>query len=155
MAVQVWAGCRTASLYGGRRGGQDLYVGQVAPASSMPATSVWRSTAGAPGDLDACGFGEVAQAAGSQGRSIWAPRVFSRIARGSEAYRPVYGPATAGGSGTKTNLMPLPRHLQHPVAVLLAEVGDVRAGASKIRTPSSPSMATSAKSKGWQTPGRR
>jgi hypothetical protein len=33
---------------------------------------------------------------------------------------------TAGGSGTRTILVPLP-HAQHPVAVLLAEVGDVRA----------------------------
>jgi hypothetical protein len=33
---------------------------------------------------------------------------------------------TAGGSGTRTTLVPLP-HTQDPVAVLLAEIGDVRA----------------------------
>ena len=34
---------------------------------------------------------------------------------------------TAGGSGTKTTLVPLP-HPQDPVAVFLAQVGDVGAG---------------------------
>lgn len=43
------------------------------------------------------------------------------------------------------NLPPLPSHFQHAVAVLLAQVGDVRPQASKIRRPSNPSMVTSAK----------
>jgi hypothetical protein len=35
---------------------------------------------------------------------------------------------TAGGSGTRTTLVPRAAHAQHPVAVLLTQAGDVRAG---------------------------
>src|SRR5437868_8251567 len=61
-------------------------------------------------------------------RSIRAPRRLSRI--GPLVRAPVarsIARPTAGGSGTKTTLLPLP-HTQHPVTVLLAEIGDVRAG---------------------------
>jgi len=47
-----------------------------------------------------------------------APVVRSSTARSSA--RP-----TAGGSGTSTTLSPLPRTFSNPMAVVLAEIGDV------------------------------
>jgi hypothetical protein len=62
-------------------------------------------------------------------RSIRPPRVFSRIGpRTLEPAAQSMARPTAGGSGTRTILAPLPHTRQHPVAVFLAEVGDIRAG---------------------------
>jgi len=82
-----------------------------------------------PGDLDAGGLDEVVQAAGGRVPVHPAPRVFSRI--GPRSRNPIArsrARPTAGGSGTKTTFGALTAHPQHPVAVLLAEIGDVRAG---------------------------
>src|SRR5262245_47471663 len=62
-------------------------------------------------------------------RSIRAPRLLSRIgppARSLIAWSMAL--PTAGGSGIRTTLVPLPHTRSTPVAVLFAEVGDVRAG---------------------------
>ena len=62
--------------------------------------------------------------------------------------RPVDGTADGWRQRNQHDLGTFAAHAKHPVAVLPAQVGDVRAGASKIRSPSRPSMATSAKSGG-------
>ena len=75
-----------------------------------------------PGDLDTSGFGEVAQAPGGRlpvhpcaaGVQQDRPRPRRPVARSMAR-------SAAGGSGTRTTLVPLP-HTQHPVAVLLAEI---------------------------------
>jgi len=60
-------------------------------------------------------------------RSIRTPRLFSRSgpAGCSSAARST-ARLTAGGSGTRTTFLPLPRTRRDPVPVLLAEVVDVR-----------------------------
>jgi hypothetical protein len=82
-----------------------------------------------PGDLDAGGLGETVQAAG--GRVPVHPG-----AAGAQqdrpafpgAGRPVDGPADRGRQRDQDHLGALAADPQHPVAVFLAEVGDVRAG---------------------------
>jgi hypothetical protein len=47
---------------------------------------------------------------------------------GTQAYRPVDGPADRWWQRNQDDLGALAAHAQHPVVVLLAEVSDVRAG---------------------------
>jgi hypothetical protein len=61
---------------------------------------------------------------------------------------PVDGPPDCWRPRQRDDLGALAALPQHAVAVLLAEVGDVRGGGSKVRKPRSPSMATNAKSQG-------
>jgi hypothetical protein len=62
-------------------------------------------------------------------RSIGVPQLLSRTGPGvrDPVARPVACPA-GGGSGTGTIVVPLAAHAQDTVAVVLAEVADVRAG---------------------------
>jgi hypothetical protein len=79
--------------------------------------------------VEAGGRGEPVQAAG--GRVAVHPGaagVQQDRSAGPEADRPVNGPADCRGQRDQDDLGALPAHAQHPVAVLLAEVGDVRAG---------------------------
>jgi len=62
------------------------------------------------------------------------------------ADRVIQGSADGRWQWDEHGLVALAVHPQDAVAVFLAEVGDVRAGASKIRKPRRPSMATRAKS---------
>jgi hypothetical protein len=82
-----------------------------------------------PGHLDPGRLGEVVQAAG--GRVPVHPGAAAveqdRSARAG-AGGPVDGPADCGWQRDQDDLGALAAHPQHPVAVLLAEVGDVRAG---------------------------
>jgi len=79
-----------------------------------------------PGHLDAGGLGDVAQAAGGRvpvhpgaaGVQQDRPAV-------PEADCPVEGPADRWWQRDQDDLGALPAHPQHPVAVLLAEIGDV------------------------------
>ena len=82
-----------------------------------------------PGELDAGGLGEVPQAAG--GRMPVHPGaagVQQDRPAAPGGYRPVNGPADRGRQRDQDDLGALAAHAQDPVAVLLAEVGDVRAG---------------------------
>ena len=95
-----------------------------------------------PGDLNACSFGELAQAAGT-------PRLLSRI--GPRVREPAawsMARPTAGGSGTRITLVPLPhtRRTRWPCSSPRSAMS--LPVASKIRSPSRPSMATRAKSYG-------
>jgi len=82
-----------------------------------------------PGDLDAGGFGESPQAPG--GRVPVHPGAAAveqdRTAR-AVSDRPVDGPPDRGRQRHQDDLGALAAHAQHPVAVLFAEIGDVRAG---------------------------
>jgi hypothetical protein len=99
-----------------------------------------------PGHLDPGSLGEVVQAAGGRvpvhlGTTVVEQDRASRTGSDRSMARP-----TAGGSGTRTILVPLPHTRRtrwpcsSPRSAMSAEV------ASKIRKPSRPSMATSAKS---------
>jgi len=82
-----------------------------------------------PGDLDAGGFGEVAQAAG--GRVPVHPgaaTVEQDRPAVPEPGCPVDGPAGRWWQRDQGDPGALAAHPQHPVAVLLAEIGDIRAG---------------------------
>jgi len=82
-----------------------------------------------PGDLDADGFGEVPQAAGGRVPvHPGAPGVQQDRPAVPEAYSPVDGPADRGRQRDQDHLGAFAAHAQDPVAVLLAEVGDVGAG---------------------------
>jgi hypothetical protein len=71
---------------------------------------------------------------------------------GAGADRPVDGPPDGWRQRDQDDLAAFAAHAQHSVAVLFAKVRDVGPVASKIRKPSSPSMATSAKSPGaWES----
>ena len=62
-------------------------------------------------------------------RSIRVPRLLSRIGpRDAGSGRPVDGPADRWRQRDQDDLGALAAHAQDPVAVFLAEVGDVRAG---------------------------
>jgi len=82
-----------------------------------------------PGDLDAGGFGEVAQASGGRvpvhpgaaGVQQDRPAV-------PEFSRPVDGPANCGRQWDQDDLGALAAHAQHPVAVFFAQVGNVCGG---------------------------
>ena len=82
-----------------------------------------------PGGLDAGSCGEPAQAAGGRvpvhpgAAAVEQYRPVSAV-----GYRPVDGPADGWRQRDQDDLGALAAHAQHPVAVLLAEVGDVRAG---------------------------
>ena len=82
-----------------------------------------------PGDLDTGGFGEPVQAAG--GRVPVHPGA-AAVEQDRPAdpggYRPVDGPADCGRQRDQDDLSALAAHAQDPVAVFLAEVGDVSAG---------------------------
>ncbi len=81
------------------------------------------------GDLDAGGSGEVPQAAG--GRVPVHPgaaAVQQDRPAGPGACGPVDGPADRWRQRNQDDLGALAAHPQDPVAVLLAEVGDIRAG---------------------------
>jgi hypothetical protein len=81
-----------------------------------------------PGDLDAGGFGEVPQAAGGcVPVHPGAAAVEQDRPADPGGYCPVDGPADRGRQRDQDDLGALAAHPQHPVAVLLAEVGDVRA----------------------------
>ena len=82
-----------------------------------------------PGDLDASGFGEPVQAAG--GRVPVHPgaaAVEQDRPAGTQAYGPVDGPADRWRQRDQDDLGALAAHAQHPVAVFVAEVSDVRGG---------------------------
>jgi hypothetical protein len=82
-----------------------------------------------PGHLDAGGSGEPVQAAG--GRVAVHPGaagVQQDRPTDPGGYRPVDGPADCGRQRDQDDLGALAAHAQDPVAVFLAEVGDVRAG---------------------------
>jgi hypothetical protein len=130
--------------------GGDLYIAEVSVGVEHGRdVRVAKHMRMCPGDLDAGGLGEPVQAAVAACRSIRAPRVFSRI--GPRIRAPTarsMARATAGGSGTRTTLVPLPHTsstrwpCSSPRSAIFALV------ASKIRKPSRPGMATSAKSHG-------
>ncbi len=82
-----------------------------------------------PGDVDAGGSGEVAQAAG--GRVPVQPgasAVEQDGPAGAVPDSPVDGPPDRWRQRHQDDLGALAAHAQHPVAVFLAEIGDVRAG---------------------------
>jgi hypothetical protein len=62
------------------------------------------------------------------------------------ASRPVDDPADSWRQRDQDHLGAFAAHVQHPVTMFFAQVGDISEVASKIRKPSSPSIATSAKS---------
>jgi hypothetical protein len=68
---------------------------------------------------------------------------------GARADRSVDGPADGGWQRDQDHLGAFPAHAQDPVAVFFAESVMSAQVASKIRKPSSPSMATRAKSHGF------
>jgi hypothetical protein len=81
------------------------------------------------GDLDAGSFGEVPQPAG--GRVPVHPGaagVQQDRPAGPGACCPVNGPADCWGQRDQDDLGAFAAYAQHPVAVLFAEVGDIRAG---------------------------
>ncbi len=82
-----------------------------------------------PGDVDACGRGEVPQAA--SGRVPVHPGAAAveqdRPPRPGPGC-PVDGPADGGRQRDQDDLGALAAHAQHPVAVLFVQVGDVGAG---------------------------
>src|SRR5690349_357293 len=109
-----------------------------------------------PGDLDAGGFSEPVQAAGS-GVAVYPGAAVVQQDRPAvpEAYGLVDGPADRPWQRDQDDLGALAAHAQNPVAVLLAEVGDVGAGGFQDPQASRPSMATSAKSHrfgDWRAP---
>jgi hypothetical protein len=61
---------------------------------------------------------------------------------------PVNGPADCWRQRNQDDLGAFPAHAQHPMAVLLAQVGDIRASGLEDPQAKDPSMATSAKSHG-------
>ena len=76
-----------------------------------------------PGDLDAGGFGEVAQAAGGRVPvHPGAPGVQQDRPAAPGGYRPVDGPADRGRQRDQDDLGALATHAQHPVAVLFPEM---------------------------------
>ena len=103
-----------------------------------------------PGDLDAGGLGEPVQAAGGRvpvhpgAAGVEQDRPAVRVPAARSMARP-----TAGGSGTRTTLVPLPhtRSTRWPCSSPRSAISALVA--SKIRKPSRPSMATSAKSDGF------
>ena len=100
-----------------------------------------------PGDSHARVLGEVAQAAGG-GVPVHpgAAGIEQDRPAGPLRYGAVDGPADRRGQRDQDDLGALAAHPQHAVAVFFAQVGDAAPVASKIRRPSSPSMATRAKS---------
>ena len=82
-----------------------------------------------PGSLDTGGCGEPAQAAGGRVpvHPGAAPVQQDRPA-GPCGYCPVDGPSDGGRQRDQDNLGAFAAHAQHPVAVLLAKIGDIRAG---------------------------
>lgn len=82
-----------------------------------------------PGSLDAGGCGEPAQAAGGRvpvhpgASAVEQDRPMSAVGDG-----PVNGPADCWRQRNQDDFGAFPAHAQHPVAALLAQVGDVRAG---------------------------
>jgi hypothetical protein len=130
--------------------GSDLHVTQVsASVEHGRDIGVTEHVRVRPGDLDASGSGEVPQAAsGRMAIHPAAAAVEQNRPAGTQAYRPVDGPADRWWQRNQDDLGALAAHAQHPVAVLLAEVAMFALVALKIRKPSRPSMATSAKSHG-------
>jgi hypothetical protein len=82
-----------------------------------------------PGDSDADGLGELVQAAG--GRVPVHPGA-ADVEQDRPTYAgsdcPVDGPADRGRQRDQDDLGALAAYPQHPVAVFLAEIGDVRGG---------------------------
>jgi hypothetical protein len=82
-----------------------------------------------PGDLAAGGFGEVAQTAGTLVPAHpGATGVQQDRPAFPGAYCPVDGPADRWRQRHQDHLGAFAAHTRYPVAVLLAEIGDVRAG---------------------------
>ena len=82
-----------------------------------------------PGDVDASGLGEVPQAtSGCVPVHPGAAGVKQDRPAGSGTCCPVDGAADRWRQRDQDDLGALAAHAQHPVAVLLAEIGDVRAG---------------------------
>ena len=111
MAVQVLAGPVVPHRRSGVGvSGSDLHVAQVSVSVEHGREiGVAEYMRMCPRDLDAGGFGEVRRRRVAACRSIRAPRVFSRI--GPRSRRPAarsMARPTAGGSGTRTTLVPLP-----------------------------------------------
>ena len=82
-----------------------------------------------PGDLDAGGFGESPQTAGGR-VPVHPPAAAVEQDRSARAVRDrtVDGPADRWRQRDQDDLGAFAAYAQHPVAVLFAEVGDVRAG---------------------------
>ena len=108
----------------------DLHVAQVnASIKHGRDISVAQHMRMCPGDLDASGLGEVLQPAGGRGPvHPGAAAVEQDRPAGAVCGRPVDGPADCWRQRDQDHLGALAAHPQHPVAVLLAEVGDVGAG---------------------------
>jgi len=105
------------------------------------------------GDLHTGGIGEVAQAPGG-GMTVHPGTTAMEQDRptGPVADRAVDGPPDRRWQRDLDHLGALAADAQHPVAVFVAEVGNVGPVASKIRRPSRPSMATRAKAQGsWES----
>jgi hypothetical protein len=102
-----------------------------------------------PGGLDAGGCSEPTQAAGGGvpvhpgGSAVEQDRPVRAIGDG-----PVDGAADGRRQWNQDDLGAFPAHAQHPVAVLLAQVGDVRAGGLENPQAKEPEHGTSAKSHG-------
>ena len=131
--------------------GSDLHVPQVNPGVEHGRDEgMTEHVRVRPGDPHPGGFGEVPQAAGG-GVAVHpgAAAVEQDRAAGTAGYGPVDGPRDGWWQRDQDDLGAFATDAQYPVPVLFAEVGDVAPVASKIRRPSSPSMATSAKSHGF------
>jgi hypothetical protein len=131
VAVQVLAG--SVIPHRGARvsvTGSDLHVAQIgAGVEHGRDVGVAEHVRVCPGDLDAGGFGKPVQAAG--GRVPVHPGaagVQQDRPADPGSYRPVDGPADRGRQRDQDDLGALAAYAQDPVAVFLAEVGDVGAG---------------------------
>ena len=85
-----------------------------------------------PGDPDAGGLGEPVQAAGGRVPvHPGTPGIQQDRPADPGVYGPVDGPADRGRQRDQYHLGALAAHPQHPMAVLLAKVSDIRAGGFK------------------------
>jgi hypothetical protein len=103
-----------------------------------------------PGDRHSRGLGEAPQAA--RGRMTVHPRaapVEQDRPASTRTDRPVNGPADGWRQRDQDDLAAFAAHAQHPVAMFFAEIAMSAPVASKIRKPSSPGIATRAKSHGF------
>ena len=100
-----------------------------------------------PADPHSRGSGQIAQPAGGGGPVHPASAAVEQDRSGGPAaHRALDGPSDSGRQRHEHYLGALAADPQYAVPMLLAEVGDVRAGCLEIRSPSRPSIATSAKS---------
>jgi hypothetical protein len=110
--------------------GGDLHVAQIdASVKHGRDERVAEHVLVCPGDLDASVRGEVPEAAGGcMPVHPGAAGVQQDRPAGSGACGPVESPADRGWQRDQDDLGALAAHAQHPVAVLLTEVSDIRGG---------------------------